>query len=148
MRSILVEMQRPNVCLADLADHFAPKKLQAFTDAKSLEAALKKDAGQPSDKRVKVLLAQVCRWGTAKTQFIQMLADVMTKVGAEREPLMEALTRCAWQMEATNAAKARKEAIRAGRRRRKAEARSAKLRTGEKHPSSVEVSEAVQLSGS
>ena len=31
----------------------------ALTDAKSLEATLNRDAGQPSDKRVKILVCQV-----------------------------------------------------------------------------------------
>lgn len=44
-------------------------------------------------------------------------------LGAEREPLLEALMACSWKMETSAFAEARKEAIRAGCHRRKAEVR-------------------------
>ena len=137
LRAVLQELQQPGVQLLVLDCCFARPRLLAFTDAKSLEAALKKDAGQPSDKRVKILLAQIrqmvedCENTVFWVDAAQMLADVLTKCGAEREPLLEALTTCSWRMEASAFAKACKEAIRAGRRRRKAEAKGhGQLRTG------------------
>ena len=50
----------------------------------------------------------------------QMLADVLTKVGCEREPLLNALCNGYWQLEPSEEAKLKKLAIRAGRLSRKA----------------------------
>ena len=83
-----------------------------FKDAKSLESTLNKDAGQPQDKRVRILFAQVRELigennyedgdGDAYAHWIdtsQMLADVLAKIGAEREPLLDALADGVWRFE-------------------------------------------------
>lgn len=54
----------------------------------------------------------------------QMLADVLTKVGCERELLLEVLEKGTWTLLATEAAAARKEKIRADRRQRKAKSKA------------------------
>ena len=54
MRALLMELVHPGVPLRDLDDFYLKKKIIAFTDARSLEQTLNKDAGQPSDKRVKI----------------------------------------------------------------------------------------------
>eukprot|EP00435_Cladocopium_sp_Y103_P031840 s1670_g8.t1 len=59
VRSILVEMTNPGVSLRNLEGEFVKRPLLVFTDAKSLEATVSKDAGQPSDKRVKILVSQI-----------------------------------------------------------------------------------------
>ncbi len=53
----------------------------------------------------------------------QMLADVLTKIGCEREPLLEAMAKGVWKLEASDVAKAKKQAIREGRQRRKQQKR-------------------------
>ena len=127
--------------MADLDRHFVKEKLHLFTDAKSLESTLNKDAGQPNDKRVRILLAQVREildraaddepdlqvlW----VDTAQMLADVLTNVGCEREPLLEALSKGTWTLQASDEAQARKQAIRDGRKRRKAAAKPSKDEDG------------------
>ena len=84
VRALLMEFQHPD------------EKVLCMTDAKSLESALNKDCGKPTDKRVRILVAQVkellgennyedddeayAHWLDAS----QILADVLTKVGCER----------------------------------------------------------------
>lgn len=43
----------------NLEGEFGKRPLLAFADAKSLEATVTKDAGQLSDKRVKILVSQI-----------------------------------------------------------------------------------------
>ena len=109
---------------AYLAAEFALKPVIGFTDAKSLESTITKDAGQPSDKRVKILVAQVREMmeGVCATHWLdtsQMLADVVTKLGCEREPLPRALADGFWRIAPSEDALEKKMAIRAGRRQRK-----------------------------
>ena len=109
---------------AYLAAEFALKPVIGFTDAKSLESTITKDAGQPSDKRVKILVAQVREMmeGVCATHWLdtsQMLADVVTKLGCEREPLPRALADGFWRIAPSEEALEKKMAIRAGRRQRK-----------------------------
>ena len=91
-----------------------------MTDVRSQQSTLNKDAGQPTDKRVRILIAHVkgllCEnyddddgddddddhddddpafadW----VDTCQMLADVLTKTGCEREPILTALHDGIWQ---------------------------------------------------
>ena len=50
-----------------------------------------------------------------------MLADVLTKAGCEREPLLDAMTTGKWRLKPSAEAEETKQKIRDGRRRRKAE---------------------------
>lgn len=137
VRMILLEIENPGISIRNLDKEFPRKRLLAFTDAKSLESTVNKDAGQPSDKRVKILVAQVKELlsSTPSTESAagisvhwvdtsQMLADVLTKVGCERELLLEVLEKGTWTLLATEAAAARKEKIRADRRQRKAKSKA------------------------
>eukprot|EP00435_Cladocopium_sp_Y103_P065284 s731_g27.t1 len=102
-----------------------------MTDARSLQSTLTKDAGQPSDKRVRILVAQIKELlgentydddSPAYAEWVdtsQMLADVLTKTGCEREPLLSALHDGVWQLEPSAAAQAKKASIRAARHARK-----------------------------
>jgi len=91
-----------------------------MTDVRSQQSTLNKDAGQPTDKRVRILIAHVkgllgenyddddgdddeddhddddpafADW----VDTCQMLADVLTKTGCEREPILTALHDGIWQ---------------------------------------------------
>ena len=131
VRSILVEMTNPGVKVRNLEKEFVKRPLLAFTDAKSLEATVTKDAGQPSDKRVKILVSQIKEVlnegrnpeeGSTAIHWCdtsQMAADVLTKLGCERELLLDILSRGVWQLEPTETAKAKKERIRMDRQLRK-----------------------------
>lgn len=131
VRSLLLEMLNPEKKIHELEASYIKHKMIAFTDAKSLESTLNKDAGAPSDKRVRILLAQIKEmigitgyddennlqvWWCDTAQ---MLADVLTKIGCEREPLLEAMSSGLWKLEASEVAKAKKQSIREGRQRRK-----------------------------
>lgn len=50
VRMILLEIENPGISIRNLDKEFPRKRLLAFTDAKSLESTVNKDAGQPSDK--------------------------------------------------------------------------------------------------
>ena len=137
LRTLLMEITHPGERLLDLDLQFVKSKLMCFTDAKSLEQTLNRDAGQPTDKRVRILVSQVKEligentyeddsdafaiW----TDTSQMLADVLTKLGCERESLLHALECGRWQLEPTEQAKLRKVEIRAGRHARKAAKKAA-----------------------
>ena len=132
LRMTLMELVHPDIPLRDLDQHYLKKKIIAFTDARSLEQTLNKDTGMPSDKRVRVLVAQIkemlgendysddsdvfARWVDTS----RMLADVLTKEGCDRQPLIHALTEGVWQLEPSAQAKEKKLLIRAGRHSRKA----------------------------
>ena len=128
---MLLELQHPEVKINTLEKEFAKNKLICITDAKSLESTLNKDAGQPTDKRVRILVAQVKELigendfsddGFVYAHWIdtsQMLADVLTKLGSEREPLLSALHDGTWQLQPSDAALAKKASIRAARHLRK-----------------------------
>eukprot|EP00435_Cladocopium_sp_Y103_P057754 s1878_g20.t1 len=107
--ALLREILNPNVSLTDLEDHYPKKPIIAFTDAKSLEATIVKEAGQPSDKRVKLLVAQIKEYLAENCRVIwvdtsQMLADVLTKVGCERALLLSTMYRGEWQLLPSEAA--------------------------------------------
>lgn len=137
VRMLLLEVKHPGVSMVDLDRFYLKGLLIALTDAKSLEATLNKDAGQPADKRVKILVSQVkeflggdsyeddgsvrCHWCDTS----QMLADVLTKAGCEREPLLDAMTTGKWRLKPSAEAEETKQKIRDGRRRRKAEKQNA-----------------------
>ena len=61
------------------------------------------------------------------TDTSQMLADVLTKLGCERDSLLHALECGRWQLEPTEQAKLRKVEIRAGRHARKAAKKAASI---------------------
>lgn len=131
LQMLLLEVLHPGVCLLDLDEHYKKSLLMAFTDAKSLESTLNRDAGQPTDKRVKILLAQVREFlgqpnydddDEVRAYWVdtaQMVADVLTKAGCEREPLLDVLSRGCWQLQPSKEALLKKQQIRKGRHRRK-----------------------------
>ena len=135
VRSLILEMKHPELSLSDIEKEMARPLMIAITDAKSLESTITKDAGQPTDKRVKILVSQVkeilgyTNYDDHNEQAIwcdtaQMLADVLTKAGCEREPILQAMATSMWRLRPSEEAFARKMAIRAGRHRRKAVKRS------------------------
>ena len=103
IRSLVLELQVSSHKFSDLEREFVKQKLLCLTDAKSLESTLTKDAGQPADKRVRILAAQIHeriggnRFESDEPAYAQwldtshLLADVLTKTGCEREPLLSAL---------------------------------------------------------
>ena len=135
VRALLMEFQHPTEDFNTLEREYAKSKLLCMTDAKSLESTLNKDCGQPTDKRVRILVAQIKELIGENTyedddaafahwlDTSQMLADVLTKVGCEREPLLAALHDGSWQLSPSSEALAKKARIRAGRRARKAAAK-------------------------
>eukprot|EP00435_Cladocopium_sp_Y103_P022146 s387_g5.t1 len=131
VRSLLLEILHLDSRISDLENMYRKAKVACFTDAKSLEQALNKDAGQPSDKRVRILCAQIkeligtndyeddssmyAHWVDTST----MLADVLTKLGCEREPVLVALETGQFTVTPSQDAQDRKMMIRASRHARK-----------------------------
>ncbi|CAE7352234.1 RE2 [Symbiodinium sp. CCMP2456] len=56
LQMLMEEIMYPEERLVDISREFAKEKVLCYTDAKSLEAALNKDAGQSQDKRREPLL--------------------------------------------------------------------------------------------
>ncbi|CAE7930582.1 brap-2 [Symbiodinium necroappetens] len=137
VRMILMEVKYPTERLIDLDREFKKDRVLCFTDAKSLESSINKDAGISQDKRVRILLAQVKEllglndYQDDKNLYAiwvdtsQILADVLTKCGCEREPLLSALFNGTWRLEPSDEAQRKKEQIRAGRKTRKEALRKA-----------------------
>ena len=137
LRMLLMELVHPAASIRDLDQHYLKEKIACFTDAKSLEQTLNKDAGQPADKRVRILVAQIREMIGENTfqddapgyatwvDTSQMLADVLTKAGCDRDALLSALAEGEWQLEPSSAAKEKKLLIQAGRHARKAASRKA-----------------------
>lgn len=99
VRMLLLEVKHPGVKLIDLDNHYAKGLPFALTNAKSLEATLNCDAGQPTDKRAKILVSQVRELlgenGYEDTEVrahwcdtAQMITDVLAKLSCEQEPLL------------------------------------------------------------
>ncbi|CAE7548475.1 RE2, partial [Symbiodinium necroappetens] len=136
LRALLMEIKHPDVKMKDLDELYLKKKTLCFTDAKSLEQTLNKDTGAPQDKRVRILIAQIkemigennyednspsyAYWVDTS----QMLADVLTKLGCDRDPLLRALCEGEWQLQPSSEARDRKLAIQIGRHARKEKARA------------------------
>ena len=129
-----MELVHPAASIRDLDQHYLKEKIACFTDAKSLEQTLNKDAGQPADKRVRILVAQIREMIGENTfqddapgyatwvDTSQMLADVLT---CDRDALLSAPAEGEWQLEPSSAAKEKKLLIQAGRHARKAASRKA-----------------------
>lgn len=126
VRSLLLELKNPGLNIREVESELSRPLLVALTDAKSLESTIVKDAGQPSDKRVKILVSQIkeilgyTNYEDSNQQAVwcdtaQMLADVLTKHGCEREPLLNVMATSRWTLEPSDEARARKQAIREGR---------------------------------
>ena len=125
VRYLLTEMQYPNVLLKDIDEKSHGKQAVWFSDARSLVDMISKDAGRPSDKRLRITLAALkqtlnqpstyCKW----IDTLNMLADGLTKEGVEKTALLrEVMARGVWSHAQTDKAKAVKEASRAGRAHR------------------------------
>ncbi|CAJ1330014.1 unnamed protein product [Effrenium voratum] len=137
VRSLLMEMLHPDEKLINLESEYVKRMLLVLTDAKSLESTIVKDAGQPTEKRVKVLVAQIKQLlgfdgfegDNAMVKWLdtsQMLADVLTKVGCERELMLSVLDQGIWGVTPSLLATAKKASIREGRHRRAEQARQEK----------------------
>ena len=103
-----MEITHPDVSVRDLDQLYLKK---CFTDAHSLEQTLNKDAGQPQDKRVRILIAKAREMigennyeddapGFAtRVGASQMLADVLTKENCDREPFLQVFVQGVWQLD-------------------------------------------------
>ena len=103
-----------------------------YTDAKSVYDVVVMDTSRPGDKRLRVVVAQLremCSVTGTELKWIDnsmMLADCLTKVGAERGYLLMAVTTNTWSDQITEDAMKIKEKIRQGRHGRAEVARQAK----------------------
>ena len=131
LRVLVMEVIHPTIPVYELDVHYLKEKIICITDARSLEQTLNKDAGQPQDKRVRILLAQVkdllgendfeddspayAHWCDTS----RMLADVLTKLGCDREPMLSALYDGTWCLKPSEEARHKKLIVQAGRHARK-----------------------------
>lgn len=111
VHSVLLELQHSNEEFHTLEKEFSTGKVICMTDARSQQSTLNKDAGQPTHKRVRILIAHVKELlgennydddddDPAFAEWVDtshMLADVLTKTGCECEPILTALHDGIWQ---------------------------------------------------
>ena len=116
-------------------------EIPIVTDVGSLSSSLENHGGQRNDKRVRILRAQIkdfMGYATSKdnrgkvgwklaTRWIGMelmLADALTKTGAERGYLLECMNKYKWTLAPTGETLKRRKIIGEARRARKAELRA------------------------
>ena len=131
IRALYFEMRKPSQPIMELV-HDAAELIPVkwFDDANSLVSHLLADAGQIADRRVRVVIAALrellshdgvdLEWCDTSVQ----LADALTKLGAERTYLTNAMKTGYVTLRVSDEAAATKEAIRSARRRRADERRS------------------------
>ena len=113
-----------------------------YTDAMSLASTLARDCGRPEDQHVRILVAQIRELLTPSsadagvaairpmvraewTDTAVMIADGLTKIGADKTMLIGAMTTGCWSTQPDNFALDAKIKIRAGRHARAEARRSA-----------------------
>ncbi|CAK0854593.1 unnamed protein product [Prorocentrum cordatum] len=137
LKHVIAEISDPGYSSYQFDPFFDGKHLLLLTDASGLVTSLEKDGGQPADKRVRILMAQIrqllghdvlkqeresddwrmrVRWIDTKL----MIADALTKADAERGFLLERLTEGRWCLAQTEEMLAAKAAAGEARRARKA----------------------------
>ncbi|CAK0870870.1 unnamed protein product [Prorocentrum cordatum] len=137
LKHVIAEISDPGYSSYQFDPFFDGKHLLLLTDANGLVTSLEKDGGQPADKRVRILMAQIrqllghdvmkqeregddwrirVRWIDTKL----MIADALTKTEAERSFLLERLTEGRWCLAQTEEMLAAKVAAGEARRARKA----------------------------
>ena len=125
LRNVIQEMTHPNMSLSEVADAYRIPALW-LSDSKSLVDVVQKDAGQPSDKRLRIVIANLKQMlleaGTtfAWIDTLVMLADGLTKLDADTTILIRALCSGMYCIQATEEALEQKERTRASRQRAKA----------------------------
>ena len=132
LRSVILATVCPMMSLGELM--YSEKKLQVqvYTNAKSMYDVVVKDTSRPRDKRLRVVVAQLRElFGVEGTELkwidnSMMLADCLTKIGAERGYLLDAVTSNTSSDQITEDAMRVKEKIRQGRHGRAGLARQAK----------------------
>ncbi|CAK0863333.1 unnamed protein product, partial [Prorocentrum cordatum] len=137
LKHVIAEISDPGYSSYQFDPFFDGKHLLLLTDANGLVTSLEKDGGQPADKRVRILMAQIrqllghdmlkqeregydwrirVRWIDTKL----MIADSLTKAEAERSFLLERLSEGRWCLAQTKEMLAAKAAAGEARRARKA----------------------------
>ncbi len=121
LRSVILAIVCPMMSLGELMYSENKLKVQAYTDAKSVYDVVVKDTSRPGDRRLRVVVAQLREmFGVEGTELkwidnSMMLADCLTKIGAERGYLLDAVTNNTWSEQITEDAMRVKEKIRQGR---------------------------------
>ena len=131
VRHLIAEMREPGIEVKKIEK--AAKDIDAcwVSDAKTLVDLLRTDAGVATDKRLRLLIAQLreileddpklrVHWSDTAT----MLADALTKAEADGGFLLDALESGRWDHRSTEATLAAKAKLREQRQRRKKTARS------------------------
>ena len=101
-----------------------------YTDARSVHDVVVRATSRPADKRIRVVVAQLREILTAPGNELKwldnsmMLADALTKLSAERQYLLQAISDNCWSDEITEEGRAAKQRIRDGRHQRAAARRS------------------------
>ncbi len=121
LRSVILAIVCPTMSLGEFMRSEKKLLVQVYTDAKSVYDVVVKDTSRPGDKRLGVVVAQLremCSVTGTELKWIDnsmMLADCLTKVGAERGCLLMVVTTSTWFDQITEDAMKIKEKIQQGR---------------------------------
>ena len=139
LKHVMEEIQNPSYSALEFDSLTDGKRVLLMTDAGGLSSSLDKDGGQPADKRVRILMAQIrqllgydqvrssdqewttiVKWIDTKV----MLADALTKVEAERGFLLQCLAEGRWSIAQTEEMLEQKKLISDARRARRSQERA------------------------
>lgn len=124
IRSVILAMTRPGLPLAELMDRGDVIPCDVYTDARSLYDVVSRDTSRPADQRLRVVIAQLREMFLVEGTTLRwidnslMLADCLTKLGSEREYLLQAARENSWSDVVSPEALKVKERIRSARHQR------------------------------
>ena len=124
LKSVVTVLLNPDMALPDVANFTEGIKTTWYTDAKSLYDLITKDTSRPTEKRLRIVIAQLREMATETNVAVQwidtllMLADSLTKIEAEKLYLLTAIKDNFWDNTPTAETLAAKDRIRAGRKAR------------------------------
>ena len=142
VREFLTETKSPFTTFKELLDDAAKIPVTVVTDARSLQSHLATDCRQVSDKRLRVLIAQLRQIQDEGAAFLWadtrvMLADGLTKMEGERAFLTDTLGKGIWCIADTPGSLDAKARSRAQRHARKLALRSSRVSPSQKSKSTT-----------
>ena len=131
-REFLAETRTPHLPLKNLIENASSIPVTVVTDARSLQSHLATDCKQVSDKRLRVLIAQLRQIQDEGAAFLWadsrvMLAEGLTKMEGERAFLTDTLNSGTWSIADTRESLDAKARSRAQRHARKQVQRSSRV---------------------
>ena len=125
LRTLLSEMNGDHDSIDSIVANESKFRTGWIIDAESLRGLIQRDAGAPNDKRLRVLIAQLREMLNEENTEVMwadttvMLADCLTKIGPERQYLLNVLETGIWTPASTPESIRAKARLREARRTRR-----------------------------